>query len=133
MGAAIRRGIELVNERKQVYRTNGVKYFRPWIFLITDGGPTDDKDVWQAAVEMVKQGESSKAFSFWAVGVQGARMDVLTQLGVAHPPMPLNGLKFRELFVWLSGSLGTLSHSRPGEEDSLTLSNPSDLMKWLKM
>jgi uncharacterized protein YegL len=130
MGAALRRGMELVREMKQVYRANGLQFFRPWIFLMTDGGPTDE---WQAAAEEIKHGERSKAFSFYAVGVGEAKMDILAQIGSARPPLPLNGVRFKEMFVWLSHSLTTLSHSNPGEEDGVRLSDPSALEKWLKM
>ncbi|HEV3436969.1 MAG TPA: VWA domain-containing protein [Gemmata sp.] len=129
MGAALRHGIELVKERKQVYRTHGLQYFRPWIFMMTDGGPTDE---WQSAAELVKQGETAKAFSFFAVGIGEAKMDILSKIGT-RGPLPLSGVKFREMFVWLSSSLGTLSHSKPGEEDGIKLSDPSALEKWLKM
>src|ERR1700723_1407930 len=76
IGAAIDAGLNLLDQRKQTYRNNGVTYYRPWVFLITDGGPTD---YWQAAAERVKQGEASHHFSFFPVGVEGARMDVLAQ------------------------------------------------------
>jgi uncharacterized protein YegL len=105
----------MVKQRKEEYRSNGVSYYRPWVFLITDGGPTD---TWQSAAVAVKEGEASKAFAFFAIGVQGANMDTLRQLSVREPLL-LQGLKFRDLFKWLSSSLRSVSRSTPGTEVSL--------------
>ena len=52
MGAAIAGGLEMVRQRKQAYKANGIPYYRPWIFMITDGAPTDD---WRAAAAMIKE------------------------------------------------------------------------------
>jgi len=111
MGEAIRAGLDMVARRKDEYRANGISYYRPWIFLITDGEPTDE---WRAAAKAVHDGEARKAFAFFAVGVQGANMDVLRQIST-RAALRLDGLRFRDMFTWLSTSLRSVSHSSTDE------------------
>ena len=124
IGAAIEAGLVLLDQRKQAYRRNGIAYYRPWIFLITDGGPTD---YWKAAAEKVKAGEAANHFSFFSVGVEGARFDILSPIGTREP-LKLKELRFRDLFIWLSKSLGSVSKSAVG--DKVELENPATPSGW---
>lgn len=112
MGAAINQALDMVRKRKETYKQYGRTYYRPWLFLITDGAPTDE---WRSAAQRVQAEEASKAIAFFAVGVQKADMKVLSQL-TPRQPLRLQGLKFRDMFVWLSQSLTTVSHSQVGQQ-----------------
>lgn len=116
MGEAINLGLDLIEQRKAEYKANGIPFYRPWVFLITDGGPTDE---WHSAAARVREGEAAKKFAFFAVGVHGADMDKLRQIS-AREPLALQGLRFRDLFKWLSASMKSVSQSTPGTEVPLT-------------
>src|SRR6185436_2078494 len=92
LGAAVERALELIDERKNTYRENGINYYRPWIFLITDGAPTDQ---WEKAAKKIQAGEKDGKFAFFPVGVQKANMEVLGKLST-RKPLKLDGLRFRD-------------------------------------
>jgi uncharacterized protein YegL len=119
MGTAIHQALDLLQARKTQYRTNGVAYYRPWVFLITDGEPQgEEPHVIEQAAQRIRDEEASKRVAFFAVGVENANMDRLRSITV-RTPVRLIGLNFVEMFVWLSRSTQAVSHSKVDEQVAL--------------
>lgn len=115
MGEALNLGLDTLSSRKASYRANGVQYYRPWIFMITDGSPTDDIS---RAGERVRAEEAQNGAAFFAVLVEGADADAISALS-SRTPLRLRGLAFRELFQWLSASQRRVSASQVGDQVAL--------------
>lgn len=115
MGAAITTALDLLAARKTAYRDNGISYYRPWAFLITDGEPTGE---WRAAAERVRAEEAGRRVAFFAVGVEDADMARLAEIAV-RTPIRLRGLDFTSLFLWLSQSQKAVSASQVGDQVAL--------------
>jgi uncharacterized protein YegL len=116
MGSAIHKALDIIKERKALYRANGIAYYRPWILMMTDGEPHGEADhIVQEAAERIKEEEAEKRVAFFAVGVQNASMQRLSQI-VTRPPIKLDGLNFQDMFVWLSTSMQLVSRSKVDEQ-----------------
>ena len=114
MGDAINVAIDMVKERNRFYNTMGTPVFKPWIFMITDGSPTDDISV---AKKRIEEEEAKKKLKFFVVGVPG--YDKHTMFQLTDRVIELEGAKFEGIFDWLSESMVTISVSKPGAEAPL--------------
>jgi uncharacterized protein YegL len=124
MGAAILRGIDLVQKRRARYEASDLDSYEPWIFLVTDGVSTDPAEVIASAVQAVRANESQprgKRIAFFAVGVEGADMQKLAQVS-KRPPVKLRAVSFARMFRWVSQSLTRTSRTEIG--DRVPLANP---------
>jgi uncharacterized protein YegL len=115
MGSGIETALDLIDERKKIYRQNGVVYFRPWIFMLTDGQPTCS---YKQAAARIKEAETMRKLAFFAVGVDGANMAILKEIAI-RSPFRLHGLQFKEMFMWLSASMTAVSKTSMNEKTVL--------------
>jgi uncharacterized protein YegL len=86
---------------------------------MSDGQPTDN---WQAAAERCRQAELANKVAVFPIAVGGsAHADALGQFSSKGEAAvkKLDGLKFQELFLWLSASMKVVSQSRPGGQAQL--------------
>ena len=126
MGAALRMATQDLKQRRELYRKTGVSSYRPWVILMTDGGPNDD---WEAAArEMREMGERGR---IQYIGVEighSADHSTLCRILPAQPgPVRLQGLRFKQFFRWLTDSLRSVSASTPEQENSVRF---GDIRSW---
>jgi uncharacterized protein YegL len=111
MGAALNLALDQLAQQKQAYREAGLEYYRPWLFVLTDGEPTDGA-VFTAAAARVREEEAGRKVSVFGVGVGAhANLSKLEALSAQRVPVKLDGLSFSEFFSWLSASLSAASAS----------------------
>jgi uncharacterized protein YegL len=123
LGDGLKIGLQLVEQAKSNLKASGISYTRPWMMVITDGEPTDDSSVWASAVQECRAAEASHKVEIFAIGVKGANLSKISEI-TTKPPLMLDGMKFKELFVWLSASLSAASRSRPGDKLELPSTDP---------
>jgi uncharacterized protein YegL len=118
-GAVLRAG-ELLEERLQAYKAAGLDVpFRPRVFLVTDGAPTDSDRIVEAKA-LLEAGRKKGRYHFIAVGVEGADLAFLARLCPAGTePYRLQGLDFSQFFRWASQDAVVASQKQVGgdEED----------------
>lgn len=109
--------LQLVEARKLWYKETGQSYFRPLLFLMTDGEPDADQNI-RALQQHLQTAVEHKKLSFYAVGVQGYDHERLSAICPTNmPPLPLEGYKFAEFFKWLSNSVSAISQSREADNN----------------
>ena len=118
LGTAMALALDKIEEEKQHYRDNAISYTRPWIFLISDGLPTDP-GVWETTADRCQAACQDNKVAIFPLAVQDdVDMDVLDRFS-DKGAMKLTGLQFKECFLWLSTSLQTASTDQTGEETQI--------------
>jgi len=123
LGKGIRLALNQVEQIKENLKNTGISYTRPWMMVITDGEPTDSNEEWASAIKEAKDAEANRKVEIFTIGVEGANMSKMSEIS-SKPPLQLEGVKFKELFVWLSASLSAASRSRPGDKLELPSTDP---------
>lgn len=117
MGEGVNLALDLLEKRKENYKSCGVDYFQPWLVIMTDGEPNGSEAEMNRASKRVAELVNDKKLTVFPIGIGNkADRSALQSLSPKRTPLKLKGLKFREFFAWLSQSVSRTSQSMPGEK-----------------
>ena len=122
MGEALTLADRELKERRRLYKRKGISSYKPWVILMTDGGPNDD---WEAPAQAMRALGEQRKLQYIGIGIGAdADFDTLRKILPEHPgPVKLKGLCFKEFFSWLTDSLKSVSASSVAEQDKIQLGN----------
>lgn len=122
MGEALTLATSELRERRRLYKSKGISSYKPWVILMTDGGPNDD---WEEPAKAMRSLGEQRKLQYIGIGIgEEADFDTLRDILPEHPgPVKLKGLCFREFFSWLTDSLRSVSASSVAEQDKIQLGN----------
>ncbi|WGT46678.1 vWA domain-containing protein [Tessaracoccus lacteus] len=117
LGEAVQLSLDLLEQRKQAYKDNGIDYYQPWLVLMTDGEPNGSSAVLNAQISRVQQLAGGRKLVVFPIGIgAGADMATLNRFAPGgRPAFKLQGLDFQSFFSWLSASVSRVSQSTPGD------------------
>ncbi len=125
LNQAIEVGLDAIEARKAEYRAQGVSYYRPWLFVLTDGEPTDTHRE-KSARNRLQSAIESKKITYLPMGIGPmANISKLQSYYPAsansRPVLKADAKNFKEAFVWLSNSIGVVSNSNPNVSAEVNL------------
>lgn len=122
MHAAVKLGLQKIEERKTEYKKAGTAYYRPWMFLLTDGGANDNDS---GEFEELKDAQKGRHVLFFPVGIgESVDYSLLKSLNIENVCLKADRENLTGCFRWLSDSMSVVSDSHPG--DKVTLPAPTD-------
>jgi len=115
IGEGILTGLELLNARKEGYKDLGIKYYQPWLVVITDGAPQGPNAManMELAIKACNEMESKDKLVVFNIGVgSGADLDILKRLSVKREePISVASAEFSKLFEFLGSSSSSVISS----------------------
>lgn len=119
--AGVRKAIQVVETRKQIYYERGFAYFRAVIIVLTDGLPYLEGGKSQDLAGLTKEiteGTNARKFICKFFGTDNADINILRQL--SHPDFPPSYVKendYPSIFNWIRDGIGFLLNSQDSDQE----------------
>lgn len=120
LGEGILTSLELLDVRKQGYKEMGIKYYQPWLVVITDGAPQGPNAMqnMNLAIEACNELEANDKLVVFNIGVgNAADFDILKKLSKKREePISVSSADFGRLFEFLGSSSSSVISSGKGDD-----------------
>lgn len=108
MGEAVQVALKLLEIRKAAYKDKGLKYFQPWLIVLTDGEPegTDAVENMEKAIAQATDLEKDNKLVIFNIGIgTDVNLDILKRLSIKREnPISVGETNLDELFTFLGSS-----------------------------
>lgn len=114
MGEAVDLALTRIQQLKSFLKSSGITYRRPWLFVLTDGAPTDK---WEQPAARCTAAVENRQVIAWAITTEPRSLHILQKfVGNAKGGrvVDIAGIDLRSMFVWLSNSMATVSSANAG-------------------
>jgi uncharacterized protein YegL len=115
LGAAVNQALDDIEAEKVRMDAGDIVRKRAWLFVFTDGGPTDIANVWENAAQRCRDMERKGTICSYGVGVDGADTVKLGELSGENPPAMLQNIDFKPFFKFLTKSIKAGTMATKGE------------------
>ncbi|MCQ2281241.1 MAG: VWA domain-containing protein [Bacteroidales bacterium] len=120
LGEGMNLALDMLEERKKLYKEKGIQYWQPWVVLMTDGGNNGSEQELERAINRTVDALGMRKLTIFPIGIgEKADMGLLSRFSPNRTPLRLKGLAFKDFFMWLSASISKVSVSEPGDKVEL--------------
>lgn len=119
MGTGVNLALNLLNARKNEYKSAGLPYYQPWLFLMTDGDANGNVDELRMAQRRVNDSIQSDKLIFIPVGF-GTRESFCRNNELNHFSDSVKAVRYDVIdypifFKWIGESMDSVARSRTSE------------------
>lgn len=130
LGLGLNMALDMLERRKEEYKSKGVDYFQPWLVLMTDGEDNGSSSELERARKRIHKlvGEERLCVYPFIIGNESG-LETLASLSPKQKPFRIEVTQMKGLFTWLGKSIQTVSSGSVGGNQPPILTE-RDVIPW---
>jgi uncharacterized protein YegL len=117
LGKAVDHAMAMIEAQKQKYRQNAIPYKRPWLWIMSDGAPTD---AWESVAVRAQAAQTERHFILWAIGIgKDVPLQTMMAFTTRERCFRLGERNIKDMFEWFSASAAAGARAKTSEQAAL--------------